>query len=152
MARRPLSSDVLIALGAGVEMQVELLFVNAPRSDVLIARAAFVVLAVAVFLRRRAPVVAAALAIATIGVVGALGEAVNNDLVGPFFAMLFVSYSIGAHAEGRAFIAATVVLVVGSIVAVRTSDPPGGADDIFFALTIITAGPLLLGRLVRARV
>ena len=126
MARRPLSSDVLIALGAGVEMQVELLFVNAPRSDVLIARAAFVALAVAVFLRRRAPVVAAALAVGAIGVTGALGADVNENLVGPFFAMLFVSYSIGAHAEGRELIAGATVLVVGSIVAVRTSDPPGG--------------------------
>src|SRR6185503_16084359 len=109
MARRPLSSDVLIALGAGVEMQVELLFVNAPRSDVLIARAAFVALAVAVFLRRRAPVVAAALAVGAIGVTGALGADVNENLVGPFFAMLFVSYSIGAHAEGRELIAGAAV-------------------------------------------
>ena len=44
------------------------------------------------------------------------------------------------------------MLVGGSVVASRTSDPPGGADDIFFALTILAGGPLLLGRLVRARV
>jgi signal transduction histidine kinase len=152
MARRRPSTDVLIALAVGVEVQVELLFVDAPRRDLLIARLVFVLLAVAVLVRRSAPVVAAALGAGTIGVVGALGEDVNNDLVGPFFAMLFVSYSIGAHAEGRALLAGTIVLVGGSIVAVRVSDPPGGADDIFFALTIIAGGPLLLGRLVRARV
>ena len=98
MARRPASTDVLIALAVGVEMQVELLFVDAPRRDLLIARLAFLTLASAVLVRRRAPVIAAALAVGTIGVVGALGTDVNNDLVGPFFVMLFVSYSIGAHA------------------------------------------------------
>jgi signal transduction histidine kinase len=143
---------VLIALAAGVEMQVELLFVDAPRRDLLIARLAFLVLAGAVLVRRQAPVVAAAAGVAAIGVIGSLGTGVNDDLVGPFFAMLFVSYSVGAHAEGRALLASTIVLVAGSVVAVRVSDPPGGADDIFFALTIITGGPLLLGRLVRARV
>jgi signal transduction histidine kinase len=152
MARRPAPADVLIALVAGVEMQVELVFVDAPRRDLLIARLAFLVLTGAVLVRRQAPVVAAAVAIAAIGVIGALGTDVNDDLVGPFFVMLFVSYSIGAHAEGRRLLAGATVLVAGSIVAVRTSDPPGGADDIFFALTIITGGPLLLGRLVRARV
>jgi len=30
-------------------------------------------------------------------------------------------------------------------------NPPGGWDDIFFALTILTSGPLLVGRLVRTR-
>ncbi|HEX5621844.1 MAG TPA: histidine kinase [Solirubrobacteraceae bacterium] len=152
MARRPPSTDVLIALAVGVEIQVELLFVDAPLRDLLVARLAFLVLAGAVLIRQRAPVVAAALGVGTIAVIGALGGAVNDDLVGPFFAMLFVSYSIGAHAEGRALIASAIVLVGGSIIAVRVSDPPGGADDIFFALTIIAGGPLLLGRLVRARV
>ena len=152
MARRPASTDVLIALAVGVEMQVELLFVDAPRRDLLIARLAFLTLASAVLVRRRATVIAAALAVGTIGVVGALGTDVNNDLVGPFFVMLFVSYSIGAHAEGRMLLASAAVLVGGSVVAVRVSDPPGGADDIFFGLTILAGGPLLLGRLVRARV
>jgi len=151
MARRP-STDVLIALGAGVEMQVELLFVDAPQRDVLIARVVFLALAGAILKRRQAPVVAAAVGVGAIALIGTLGTNVNDNLVGPFFAMLFVSYSIGAHAEGRALIASAIVLVGGSIVGVRVSDPPGGADDIFFALTIIAGGPLLLGRLVRARV
>src|ERR1700754_697108 len=114
MARRPASTDVLIALVVGVEMQVELLFVDAPRRDVLIARLAFLALAGAVLLRRRAPVAAAAVSVTTIGVVGALGGAVNNDLVGPFFVMLFVSYSIGAHADRRRLLAAAAVLVGGA--------------------------------------
>ena len=151
MTRRPVTSDVLIALAAGVEMQAELLFVDAPRRDVLIARGMLLGLAVAVLVRRSLPVVAATLGIGTIIVLEALGDDVNSNLVGPFFAVLFVSYSVGAHAEGRELVVAAGILIAGCIAGVRLDDPPGGADDLFFALTIITGGPLLLGRLVRGR-
>src|SRR4051812_37152449 len=129
MARRPVPADVLIALGVIVETQVELLLVDAPRRDVLTARAAALVLALAVLVRRRAPVVAAALGIGAIVVIENLGEAVNANLVGPFFVMLFISYSVGAHAEGGQLIGGAVVLVGGSIIGVRLDEPPGGAED-----------------------
>jgi signal transduction histidine kinase len=152
MPRRPAPSDVLISVVAGLEMQVELLFVDAPRRDLLLARAMLLGLAVAVLVRRSLPAVAATLAIGTIIVLEALGDDVNGNLVGPFFAVLFVSYSVGAHAEGRELVLAAGILVAGSVLGVRLDNPPGGADDLFFALTIITGGPLLLGRLVRGRV
>jgi signal transduction histidine kinase len=152
MARRPVATDVLIALVLGVEMQVELLFVDAPRRDVLIARAALLGLAGGLLVRRRAPVLAAALALGGITLLQSRGRAVTDDLAGPFFALLFVAYSIGAHAEGRQLAAATAVLLAGALGAVRLDNPPGGWDDIFFALTVITGGPLLMGRLVHARV
>ena len=153
MNRRPGRTDVLIALAAGVEMQAELFLVDdAPRREVLIARATLLGLALAVLVRRSLPAVAATLAIGTIVVLEALGDDVNTFLVGPFFAVLFVSYSVGAHAEGRELLIAAGILLAGCVVGVRLDNPPGGADDLFFALTIITGGPLLLGRLVRARV
>jgi signal transduction histidine kinase len=80
------------------------------------------------------------------------GDDVNANLVGSFFVVLFVSYSVGAHAEGRELVAAAAVLLGGTVVAVRLDSPPGGADDILFGWTILTGGPMLLGRLVRARV
>jgi signal transduction histidine kinase len=49
-------------------------------------------------------------------------------------------------------VAAAAVLVGGGILGVRLDDPPGGAEDVFFVLTILTGGPMVLGRLVRARV
>src|SRR4051794_7032903 len=152
MSRRPFLTDVLIALAFGLEMQVELLFVDAPRREVLIARAAVLALTGALLVRRRVPVLAAALALAGLTLVESRGEAVSGNLAGPFFAALFVAYSIGAHAEGRQLAAAAGVLLGGIIVAIRLDDPPGGWDDIFFALTVITGGPLLIGRLVHARV
>jgi signal transduction histidine kinase len=150
MGRRPALGDVLIALGVGLELQIELLFVDAPQSDVLLARAGMLIMAVAVLLRRQAPVVTAVLAVASVILVEGQGDDVNADLVGPFFVTLFVCFSIGAHADGRRFAEAATVLGVGSLVAIGVSG--GGPADVLFASTVLIGGPLLLGRLVRARV
>jgi hypothetical protein len=69
MARRAATLDLLLALALGIAMQVELLFVDAPRRDVLIARAAVLALAVALAVRRRLPVSAAAVALVVITIV-----------------------------------------------------------------------------------
>jgi signal transduction histidine kinase len=152
MARRSAATDVLLALGVGVEMQVELVFVDGSSRDLLIARAAALALAGALLVRRRLPVLAVALVIAGIAALESRGNQLSGSLVAPFFVLLFVSYSAGVHSEGRELLAAAVVLLGGAVIAVRLDKPPGGADDMFFATTILTGGPLLIGRLVRARV
>jgi hypothetical protein len=58
MPRRRVAPDVLLALAAGVAMQLELFFVEAPSREVLITRAAVLALAVALLVRRRLPVLA----------------------------------------------------------------------------------------------
>jgi signal transduction histidine kinase len=141
--------DVLLAIAVAIEMQVELLFADAPSGDVLIARAALLALAAAVAVRRRLPVVAAAIGIVTAGTVEHLAI---ESLVAPFFLFLVIYYSVGAYAQGRELAAGAAVLLGGAAIAVRLDEPPGGLDDMFFATTIITGGPLLLGRLVQARV
>ena len=152
MARRPAARDALIALVLGVVMQAELLLIDVHGGDLLKARAAALGLAGALLVRSRVPVVAAAVGIVAITVIESLGDDVTEDLASPFFVMLFLSYSIGAHTEGRELLTGVLVLIGGCVFAVRLDNPPGGADDLFFALTIVVGGPLLLGRLVRARV
>jgi signal transduction histidine kinase len=152
MARRTAALDLLLALALGVEMQVEMLFVDAPRGDLLIARAALLALAGALAVRRRAPVIAVAVAFAVLTVLERLGEPVDANLVGPFFATLILCYSLGAHAEGRQFHAGLAVLVVATPITIRLDQPPGGVGDFLFVATIVVGGPILLGRLVRARV
>jgi signal transduction histidine kinase len=152
MARRPAATDALPALVLGVEMQIELLFVDAPRGDLLVAHAALLGLAGAIAIRRRAPVLAAAVALAVLTLLERLHTGVDENLVGPFFAALLISYSVGAHAGGRRFTVGVGVLAAGSAIAIRFDRPPGGVEDFLFVGTIIIAGPVLLGRLVRSRV
>jgi signal transduction histidine kinase len=152
MARRAATLDLLLALALGIGMQVELLFVDAPRRDVLIARAAVLALAVGVAVRRRLPVSAAAVGLAVITIVERLDPSIHDGLVGPFFCALVVTYSVGAHAAGRQLVLGIVVLTAGATLAILLDRPPGGPEDFLFVATIVVGGPALLGRLVRARV
>jgi signal transduction histidine kinase len=143
--------DVLLAVFLGLEMQVELFFVDAPTSELVDARVALLVLAVAVAFRRQAPVVSAAAALVVVTVLERLPGNVDEDLIGPFFTVLLLVYSVGAYTEGRRLWLGIVLLIAGTTASVRLDRPPGGADDILFAATIIIAGPLVLGRLMGAR-
>src|SRR3954452_3798456 len=152
MARRPAALDAALAVALGLEMQVEMFFVDAPRGDILIARVSLLALTFALAVRRRVPELAAAVALGVITVFERLGTGVDENLVGPFFAALIIAYSVGAHVEGRRLVAGLAVLAVGSTIAIRLDQPPGGAEDFLFVATIIVGGPVLLGRLVRTRV
>jgi signal transduction histidine kinase len=151
MARRPAATDVLLALAFAAAMQIELFFVDAPAGDVPSARAATLVLAGGVAVRRSAPVLAAALAIAGVILLERIGAEVDNSLQTTFLAALVVCYSVGAHADGPRLAAAVAILLAGTMIAVLLDDPRGGVEDVFFAWTIVVGGPILLGRLVRAR-
>ena len=151
MARRPAAADVLLAVVLGLEMQVELLFVDAPGGDVLFARAALLVLAGMVVVRRQAPVLAAAIALLVLTVIEQLDTNIDEDLVGPFFGALLLVYSVGAYTEGRRLLGGIAVLALGCAASIRLDQPPGGAGDFLFAGTIILAAPLLLGRLMGSR-
>ena len=124
MPRQPSRMDALLALVMGAEMQIELLFLDAPGDDLLIAHAALLVLAGALLVRRSAPVVAAAVGLGVLVVLERIGGPVDSDLVGPFFVMLAICFSVGAHTEGRELAAGIAVLVVGTVVAIRLDRPP----------------------------
>jgi signal transduction histidine kinase len=144
--------DALLALALGLEMQVELLFVDAPRADLLIAHAALLAFAAALGVRRRAPALTAAVALAALTVLERLGSGIDENLVGPFFASLVATYSVGAYSDRRQLVLGIAVLAVGTTIAIRLDRPPGGASDFLWAGTILIGGPMLLGRLMRARV
>jgi signal transduction histidine kinase len=152
MARRPAALHVALALVLGLEMQVELFFVDAPRTDLLLARAGLLALAAAVAVSRRAPLLAAAVTLGVVTGLERLESGVDESLVGPFFASLVIAYSVGAYTEGRRLVAGVALLAVGSSAAILLDTPAGGPEDFLFVATIVIGGPVLLGRLVRARV
>jgi signal transduction histidine kinase len=142
-------ADLLLALAFGIELQVELSFVDAPAADVLIGRALMLGLAVAIALRRRATLLAVALTAATLCGLELISQAVSENLVSPFFAVLIVAYSLGANRDGGPLAAGAALLFGGGFVAALLSD--GGVDDFVFVAAIMLGGPLVLGRVVRAR-
>jgi signal transduction histidine kinase len=151
MARRPPPVDTLLALTLGVEMQIEVFFIDVQGEDLLIARAGLLVLAGAVAVRSRAPVLASAVALGVLILLERLTPAVDENLIGSFFASLAIVYAVGAHTEGRRLLAGLAVLAVGSTISILVDRPPGGPEDFLFAATIVIAGPVLLGRLMRSR-
>jgi signal transduction histidine kinase len=148
--RSPERADLLLALAAGLELQFELFFADGPAGELLLARADLLLLAAAIALRRRAPIVAVGLAVVAFVALEQL-EISDDELVGPFFALLFVNYSLGANTHGRRLAVGVALMLAGGALAIRLDDPPGGPDDFVFLATIILGGPVLLGRLVRDR-
>ena len=141
-------ADLLLALAAGVALQVELFFADGPAGELLIARGDALLLAVAIGLRRRAPVAAVALA----GIVFITLEqfAISDEgLAGPFFALLIVTYSLGSNTHGRQLALGVAVVMAAGVLTIALAG--GGASDVLFLTTIMVGGPVLLGRLVRDR-
>ena len=147
----PGRADLLLAGAFLLETQVELSFLDASTSTVLAARGLTLAMALGVAARRRAPLVAALLVFAALTGLEQLGEQVNTSLVGPFASAFIVSYTIGAHLEGRA-LAVGVGWLVALVTALSLLDP--NADEglnLVWGWLVIVAAPVLAGRLLRDR-
>jgi signal transduction histidine kinase len=145
----------LTSLGARVQAlptgRVELSFLDAPTGTVLAARGLTLVMALGVAARRRAPLVAAALVFAALTAMEQLGDPTNTSVVGPYLSAFIVSYTIGAHLEGRA-LAVGVGWLVALVTALSLLDP--NADEglnLVWGWLVIVAAPVLAGRLLRDR-
>jgi signal transduction histidine kinase len=147
----PGRADLLLAGAFLLETQVELSFLDASTGTVLAVRALTLVMALGVAARRRAPLVAAFLVFAALTAMEQLGGATNTSLVGPYTSAFIVSYTIGAHLEGRA-LAVGVGWLVALVTALSLLDP--NADEglnLVWGWLVIVAAPVLAGRLLRDR-
>jgi signal transduction histidine kinase len=147
----PGRADLLLAGAFLLETQVELSFLDAPASTTLAARGLALVMACGVAVRRRAPLVAAALVFAALTVMEQLKGPVNTSLVGPYISAFIVSYSVGANLEGRRLAWGTAWLVV--LVTVMALLDPTSDDglNLVWGWLVIVAAPVLAGRLLRER-
>jgi signal transduction histidine kinase len=146
--RSPARADLLLAVAAAIVLQLELFFADGPPGDLLIIRAGALVLAVAIALRRLAPIAAVTLMVVAFVVIEQLGTT-DEGLAGPFFALLIVTYSLGANTHGRRLALGVAIVLVGGVVTIALEG--GGGGDVVFLTTIMVGGPVLLGRLVRDR-
>jgi signal transduction histidine kinase len=147
----PGRADLLLAGAFLLETQVELSFLDASTGTVLAARGLTLAMALGVAARRRAPLVAAALVFAALTAMEQLGGATNTSLVGPYTSAFIVSYTIGAHLEGRA-LGVGVGWLVALVTALSLLDP--NADEglnLVWGWLVIVAAPVLAGRLLRDR-
>jgi signal transduction histidine kinase len=147
----PGRADLLLAGAFLLETQVELSLLDAPASTVLATRGLALVMACGVAVRRRAPLVAAALVFAALTVMEQLRGPVNTALVGPYLSAFIVSYSIGANLEGRRLAWGTAWLV--ALVTVMSLLDPTSDDglNLIWGWLVVVAAPVLAGRLLRER-
>src|SRR4051794_619084 len=91
----PRRMDLVLAVAAGVEMQVEALLLHddVTTGQAVTAHLCMLALAVAVFLRRRLPLLSVAVAQAVYVVVQAQGKAVGDNLYLGLFVVLFLMFS-----------------------------------------------------------
>jgi signal transduction histidine kinase len=142
-------ADLLLAVVAGIALQVELFFADGdPSGELLVTRAAAVLLAVAIGLRRQAPIAATAITVVAFVTIEQLGTS-DEGLAAPFFALIIVTYSLGANTHGWRLALGVAIALAGGAFTIALDD--GGPGDVIFLATIMVGGPVLLGRLVRDR-
>jgi signal transduction histidine kinase len=148
----PLTADVMLAVAFAAWCVVEaFVLVDVSSGDRWVIYAICLVQAVGLALRRQVPLVTVATIYGGFLAFSTYGPEVNDELIAPFFVVLFAAYSLGANAEGRellAGVALATVLSVFSLQVAQTSDLP---DDYVFIAIVLVGGPLLLGRIVRHR-
>lgn len=153
------SSDFLVALGFVAASAIETVARHWDQPAWMVADLPGALLLGCLYLRRTRPL----LAMTILGVGAALGTltelllmppqvAGSADAVVPIFALLLITYSLGAYGTNRELALGAVVPLV-LIVGIDLSEPVGysllGALP-FFAVFVVGA-PVLAGRLVRSR-
>jgi len=144
--------DALLGLVVYVEICFELVFLAPLEGAELPAALALASLfGLGVALRRRLPV--AAICLAALGFLTGdlLGPEVTDNVLVPFFVVIFVAFSVGAHTEGLR-LAVAFVLGAGLVVAAAVADDyPDEAASFVFSVTFAIGAPMLFGQVMRNR-
>ncbi|HEX6023105.1 MAG TPA: histidine kinase [Solirubrobacter sp.] len=146
--RRHEITDALIAAAFAVAGLVELIL-NPDRSGPLVVNAAVVLgYTLPLLWRRRAPLAATAVVVASIFTM-TLALTPVEDLFVPFVSMLACAYACGAHRDGPKAAAGLVLATVSMLAVVTTMDDRIVGDYVFPPL--LAAVAWLAGRAVRTR-
>jgi signal transduction histidine kinase len=148
----PYRFDVLLGAAVYLEICAEVVLLTDLRGARLALCLALVgIFGLAVALRRRAPLVALPVALSGMIIGDRFGTELTDNVILPFFATIFVSYSAGYMLEGRRLVAGLVlgiaIIVASDATAPESSDPAG---YVFSAMFVVVA-PVVFGQLLRNR-
>jgi signal transduction histidine kinase len=144
--------DRLIALVVGLEMQLEVVLFARDAPSPALAHVAVLVLALGLWLRRRAPLATLVPVLVTYVVVQSQGSAYTDHLFVPLFVVLFMTGSAARHTEGRRFAAVAVLALVASVSGLLLDEYREQLpSDLIPALGVFVLAPVLGGRVVRDR-
>src|SRR5829696_10347574 len=122
--------DALIAVAFFLEglLEAALLYGDAPYAWVAVLATA--ALAIALAVRRRAPLASVAIACAAFVAYQPLGREVNDNVYSAFFAVLFLLFSFGLHEQrGRPLLTGAALAFAAGLVASAVDSYPSTALD-----------------------
>jgi signal transduction histidine kinase len=106
---------------------------------------------VGVALRRRLPVAAIGFAALGFLIGDLLGPEVTDNVMTPFFVVIFVAFSAGAHTEGLRLAAAFLLGSTLVVITVLTDEWPNDPASFVFSVTFAVGAPMLFGQVMRNR-
>jgi signal transduction histidine kinase len=108
-------------------------------------------IAIAVGLRRRMPVTAVAIGWASMAGADQVGPDLVDNVAGPYFANMFITFTAGYVLEGRRLWTAVVIAVALALISTAIANYAVGPGDYLFGIGLGVGGPVLLGQLLRNR-
>jgi len=152
-APRGRQADAVLAAAVVLEGWVEVLLLAERDGAVPAGMATLLVVGLAVYVRRRRPVLAVAIAPLALIVYEHIDPAFSELGVGPFFAMGLLTWSLGRHAGGRAAVAGLAFALVEVPIAILTDPGATGSpvSSAAFGMIAVVALPFLAGRSARHR-
>jgi signal transduction histidine kinase len=149
-ALSPFRFDLLVAVLALIEFQLELIFLVPDGPHDAVAAVSLAVVAAGLAFRRRAPLVCLVLVFSAGVVLQSLNNPYTDHLALPFFSVFVAAYSLGAYAEHRELLAGLAIgipLSIGFSLVDRDTD----VSSYVFSIVVMTIGPVIIGRLMRNR-
>ena len=145
----PRRLDALLAAAALLEMGAEVALLTPLEGWRRVAGIGVVaMIAAAVLLRRRLPFAAIALAFGGFMAADRFGDAMIDHTAGPFFAIVFVTYSAGTVLEGRRLIAGALLATALLAISLDPSESDAPVANAIFSTVFVVAAPMLFGQLM----
>lgn len=149
LAADPQRVDLVLAAVLAVLSAVEALLVPVGSGNRVVGVVAAVLAAAAVSQRRRHAVLSAALVTAPLIAQHLLGGRLLDHASLPFVVLIFMSFSLARHWEGRRRVVALVTLIVVFFVAITTSETESLGQSAF--AFVLFGPPILAGVTLRRR-